>query len=160
MTQSELKALLHYDPETGVFAWLPRPRIRGGKVAGNVSPDGYWRIGLGGRPSKLFLAHRLAWLYMTGEWPRLDIDHINGDKTDNRWSNLRDVTRSVNLQNQRRARSDSTSGLLGAHKNGRGWSARIYVDGVKRHLGTFATAAEAHAHYLEAKRRVHEGCTI
>ena len=90
LTQSELKSLLHYDPETGLFTWIAplSNRVQVGDVCSTVAPIGYILIGVRGQ--KLY-AHRLAWLYMTGEWPENQIDHINCVKTDNRWANLREV---------------------------------------------------------------------
>ena len=98
LTQKELKELLHYNPDTGVFTWLvSRGRNKAGNVAGHVSKtSGYVEIRL---CKKLFKAHRLAWLYMTGEWPEIT-DHINLVKDDNRWVNLREATPRQNLYNK------------------------------------------------------------
>jgi hypothetical protein len=101
---------------------------------------------------------------MTGAWPLFEIDHRNGIGTDNRWKNLRDGTRSFNIQNQRRARSDNKTGFLGVHRSGKkerkGFVAKIQLDGKQRYLGVFSTAEAAHAAYLAAKRRIHPGCVI
>jgi hypothetical protein len=109
----------------------------------------------------LISCHRLAWLYMTGSLPTHQIDHIDGDRKNNRWTNLRDVTTSVNQQNRRTPRSDNSCGLIGVtrEKNNR-FTASIRFEGKQRRLGTFATPEEAHSVYVEAKRRVHEGCTL
>lgn len=160
ITAQRLRELLHYDPETGVFTW--RVRRGGGAVAGGIcgSPNsgGYIQIKI---DRVLRKAHRLAWLYVHGAWPKADIDHINGVRDDNRLTNLRDVPESTNAQNLLRARKDSGAGLAGARKNrDSGWAARIRVGGKERHLGIFATPEEAHAAYIEAKRRLHTGCTI
>ena len=98
LTQKELKELLHYNPETGVFTWLvSEKKVKVGHSAGYVcKTTGYVEI----RLCKKFKAHRLAWLYMTGEWPRKGIDHINGIKDDNRWVNLREATQRQNLYNK------------------------------------------------------------
>jgi len=116
---------------------------------------------------KIYLAHRLAWLYVHGVMPKKNIDHINGVKTDNRIENLRDVAQSVNLQNLQRARKNrKSSRLLGVSHSNRGtclarpYRARIVVDGRELSLGTFATEQEAHQAYLAAKRIHHEGCVI
>jgi len=160
LTQDQLKEVLDYDPETGLFTrkttWH---RYLAGTVAGCLSPNGYIYMSVNGTRT---VAHRLAWLYMTGGFPELDIDHINGDKSDNRWVNLREVSESVNLQNQRRAHRNSQSGLLGVRKNNRGdgWSARIRIDGKVMQIGTFRSPEAAHEAYLEAKRKYHEGCAI
>lgn len=110
------------------------------------------------------MAHRLAWVHVHGSWPAGDIDHINGDKLDNRIANLRDVTRSVNKENMRSARGDNKVGLLGVHvrrqNTTRPYVASIRVSGKLIHLGAHNTPEAAHAAYLEAKRRLHSGCTI
>lgn len=134
--------------------------MRGGKVAGNTNHAGYVRIGLGGAKSNSYMAHRLAWLYMTGEWPVADIDHINGKRSDNRWVNLRSVSRSVNLQNQRVARSNNNTGLLGVTRTRGGFGAQIAAYGEQRWIGTFQTPEAAHAAYIAAKRVLHEGNTL
>jgi hypothetical protein len=109
------------------------------------------------------MAHRVAWVHFYGGWPKNVIDHINGDKTDNRIANLRDVPHALNMHNQRAASAhNKRSSLLGAHwhKNGGRWRSNITVAGVTRHLGCFDTEQEAHAAYVEAKRSLHAGCTI
>jgi len=87
LTQAHLKSILCYSQETGQFVWIDKPskHIASGDQAGSKTKDGYWRIGIVGQQ---FKAHRLAWLYVTGEWPDNQIDHINGIKTDNRAENL------------------------------------------------------------------------
>ena len=109
-----------------------------------------------------YLGYRLAWLYVHGKLPDGDIDHINGKPSDDRIKNLRDVSRSVNLQNQRAARSNNSSGLLGVffQKTMNKWTSKIQLDWKTKSLGYFDTAEEAHAAYLKAKRELHEGCTI
>lgn len=160
LTAQELRELLHYDPETGVFTWLKRRGSRaGGSIAGSPHEDGYIQIGVLGR---LYGAHRLAWVYMHGLFPTGDVDHIDGVRSNNKIKNLRDVSRSVNLQNQRKPRSDNTSGFLGITLNVRTntWCARIQSNGKQRNLGYFKTQEEAHNAYLAAKRLHHLGCTI
>src|ERR1700719_1662744 len=95
-----LRELLSYDPETGVFRWLVRKRqnVKAGDVAGSFDGCGYCKISIDRRAYK---AHRLAWLYMTGEWPPAEIDHINMNRADNRFANLRLATRHQNMANQR-----------------------------------------------------------
>ena len=151
------------DETTGVFTWRVQVanNRKVGSVAGTVDGAGYVSIGTCGRYYK---AHRLVWLYVYGAWPKNQIDHINGVRTDNRPSNLRDVTKSVNLQNQRRAHAHSTHGFLGVRLEKRAiknrYMARITVDGVRRSLGAFPTPEKAHEAYLIAKRSEHPGCTI
>lgn len=145
LTQDRLKELLTYDPVTGEFRWLKKRRgVRSGEIAGNCS-DGYRRI----RIDRLeYKAHRLAWLYVRGQWPGDDIDHINGDPGDNRLCNLREANHAQNMANQRR-RKDNTSGRKGvarsAAKRPR-W--RAHFRG--RYLGSFATEDDAHAAYKKA----------
>lgn len=151
---------LDYDQHTGVFTWkvpMARGRIPAGTRAGCNNCSGYVVIRLGG---KLEFAHRLAWLYVHGKWPGGDIDHKNGIRSDNRMENLRDVPHRINRQNERKARVNSKSGLLGVHpKRGR-WAARLWVAGRSMSFGSYATPEEAHQVYLDAKRRFHAGCTI
>jgi hypothetical protein len=100
---------------------------------------------------------------MTGSWPTDDVDHKNGMRTDNSYGNLREVSRSLNQQNLRKARGETASGVLGVYvsdRPGKPWKASINVSGKDRYLGRFATKDEAQAAYLAAKRSLHEGCTI
>ena len=160
LTAARLRELLHYNPDTGLFTWLVSTtrRIRVGAVAGTLVTSGYVSIGV---DRDLHRAHRLAWLYVYGEWPKHDIDHINGNRSDNRIANLRDVTRTVNLQNIRSAHKDKQSATpLGVYADKKKWAAAIRVNGERCRLGTFDTPEEAHAAYLDAKRKYHEGCTI
>jgi hypothetical protein len=162
LTAQRLRELLDYDPESGRFVWrVYRGRTaKPGTVAGNHHPEGYKIIMICGHS---YGAHRLAWLHAHGVMPSGQIDHINGVRNDNRLSNLRDVTRAVNKQNIKGARKDSkASGLVGAywHNVSKKWFSNIGVNGKRLHLGMFATAEEAHASYIEAKRRLHPGCTI
>jgi hypothetical protein len=161
LTEQRLRELLHYDQFTGVFTWrVRRGNVARGSVAGARKSDGYLQIGIDGR---LFLAHRLAWLYMNGEWPAGDVDHMNWNILDNSAANLRDVPRMLNMQNQRKSHKDSYTGFLGVHFDKRRgkFIARITTPGTSRlHLGQFDTGEEAHAAYLAAKRVVHAGCEI
>lgn len=155
-----LKSRLQYDTETGLFTRIkgvPGNKGSVGNIAGAVGIQGYVEINFRGLKKK---AHRLAWLYMTGEWPKHDIDHINGDRADNRWCNLREADDSMNAQNQRKPNARNTSGYLGASKCGNRWKAQIQADGKVRHIGLYATALEAHEAYVEAKRQLHPGNTL
>jgi hypothetical protein len=159
LTQQRLMQAYHYDPETGLFRRIGSKGPERIGTIPKVKGNGYLNIGL---DYNVYRAHRLAWLYVHGSWPDGQIDHINGDKLDNRISNLRVATTSQNKQNMRKARSDSRSGLIGAtwySKYGK-WRAAIQVDGKKRHLGYFDTAEEAHKAFIEQKRLHHEFCTI
>lgn len=156
LTAEELREIWHYDPDTGSFTWRKPTKI--GRPPGTkVNKRGYVTIMI---RYKNYFAHRLAWLYMTGEWPKNRIDHINGVGSDNRFCNLRDVTVTVNAENQRRPRKDNGVGFLGVAKNNKRFMAKIKVNGKFVYLGTFDTPEEAHAAYLEAKRQMHVGCAI
>jgi hypothetical protein len=154
-----VKELLSYNPETGIFTWrvARNNKTPAGAVAGTASTFWHRQLRV---DFKSILAHRAAWAVTYGEWPIADIDHINGDPSDNRIVNLRMVTRGHNLQNQRKAHADSKSGLLGVKQVGNKWDAKIMAAGVLHRLGIFLTPEEASAAYLEAKRKLHPGCTI
>lgn len=153
-----LRELLAYDVETGVFKHAkkssPKSRAKVGAIVGGPRQDGYWGITFDG---VLIGAHRLAWIHAYGREPEGQIDHINGDKQDNRISNLRDVTPSENKQNMRSARADNGSGLLGAHKckGINRWKSEIRLDGKLHYLGLFMNPEDAHAAYVAAKRNLH-----
>ena len=153
ISQERLKAILKFDPDTGYFTWLIRPchPIPKNSIAGFKNSNGYWEIGV---DHNYYRAHRLAWFYITGEWP-LQIDHINGIRSDNRFSNLRICDNSLNQQNIKKATRSNGSKLLGAFKNGNRWMSRILANGKRHYLGSFQTKEEAHAAYIEAKRRLH-----
>ena len=171
LTAERLRELLHYDAGTGIFTWLPRspdgfkgPRASAiwhsrycGRQAGGVHATlGYVEI-------MRCLAHRLAFLYITGSWPVNQVDHIDGDKANNRWENLRDVTQQVNGQNLRvaHARKKTPLGVSYLQRlKGKPYAASISMDGLKQHLGYYATPSDAHSAYLSAKRAGHVGCTI
>ena len=154
LSAARLRETLHYDPATGVFTWLIRPnRVdRSGQTAGWRGVKGYWHIRVDG---VAYLAHRLAWLYVTGRWPVAQIDHIDGVRANNAIRNLRDVSASVNQQNRRKAQSNSQSGVFGALKGRKPGTWRSAIGG-----GSYATPEAAGAAYLHAKRLLHEGCTI
>lgn len=161
LTAQRLRELLNYDPETGVFtrAKVTCNKVKIGDVAGSLHHNGYIHIRVLG---VIQAAQRLAWMYMTGKFPDGQIDHINGIKYDNRWSNLRDITQQTNLENQRVAYANNKSKLLGVDfrpKLGK-WAAQIQVKGVKHYLGLHNTPEDAHAAYTDAKRKLHAGCTI
>lgn len=156
ITQDRLKELLHYDPETGVFTWLVRPssQVTPGSVAGSESRRGYRSISVDGHK---YLAHRLAFVYMTGASPIDFVDHINQNPRDNRWANLRSATQSQNATNSG-PRSDNASGYKGVSldpRRGR-WSAFGTLRGRKHHLGIFSSPEEAAA-VADAWRKEHHG---
>jgi hypothetical protein len=149
-----LKALLEYDPLTGSFIWLQQVsnRIKVGSLAGNFDKDGYRTIQLCGTK---YRAGRLAYFYMTGRWPVHEIDHIDGDRTNESWSNLREVTRCENIANS--DRQVGTSGLRGVKwdPNASVWRARIAYRGRREYVGAYATKEEAYKAYLEAADAIH-----
>ncbi len=148
-----LKELLEYNPETGAFLRLVRTsnRISIGNVAGSQNNQGYCVISLDGRRYK---AHRLAVLYMTGCWPSDEVDHINRNPSDNRWSNLRLVTSDENKLN-RGAHKNNKVGVKGVSRNHKKWQAQIKHDGKRFYLGSFDTIEEADAAYRLAAQKHH-----
>lgn len=150
---------MSYDPETGEFRWLVKraPCYKPGDLVGTVMRSGHRRIHAHG---ELILAHRLAFVFMTGELPKGDVDHINGIRDDNRWVNLRVASKAVNAQNRRRPNRNNSSGAgyLGVTRDaGRKWRAAICVGGRQMYLGLFETAEAARDAYVAAKRLHHEG---
>jgi hypothetical protein len=148
ITAEHLRELLNYDPATGVFIWKERRKgVRVGAVAGSIYSTGYRAIKIDQRH---YLAHRLAWLYVRGEWPIVDIDHINRQRADNRITNLRPATRSQNQANVPIWRT-SSSGYRGVTRRRSGrWGAGINAHGRRIELGTFGTPEEASAAYRAA----------
>jgi hypothetical protein len=152
ITQDELKQLLHYNPDTGLFTYLTG-RIRTGRIAGNINKRGYVRLGINGVEYK---GHRLAYLYMTGEMPQHFIDHINGIKSDNRWLNLREATNTQNNYNSG-MKPFNTSGYKGISwdKKRNKWIAQISINNKNKYLGAFMQKEEAHAAYQMAASKLH-----
>jgi hypothetical protein len=155
LTQERLKELLHYDPDTGIFTNLTQRAncVKKGAVAG-WNDNGYVRIEILG---KNYRAHRLGWLYMYGAFPKKDVDHINGDRSDNRIANLREATDLQNGQNRHAPGKNNTSGYLGVSwsKRENKFIAQIRVNRKGRQLGFFDTAEEAHECYLKFKKQDH-----
>jgi len=167
ITQARLKEVLVYSAADGTFTWRSEARTgkhaafvlhRAGDVVSNAGHP-YPRVTIDGERHYL---HRLAWLYMKGQWPNEEIDHRDGDKTNARWKNLRAATSLINKQNARRPRSDNKSGHLGVSWDSerKKWTARIKVDGKYKGLGRFADVEMAAKAYINAKRQLHAGCTI
>jgi len=161
ISHARLLQLLSYCPDTGAFKRLVRTsnRVNVGDIAGNKMSTGYWAICVDGRQ---YLAHRLAWFYVHGFWPSDQIDHINGIRGDNRIANLREATRAQNQQNFRRARSDSSSGIIGVRadrKRGK-WIAEIQVNGARKFLGRYQRKEDACSAYAAAKVQLHPFQTI
>ncbi len=154
---TRLQELLRYDPDTGVFTWRVKVSKKTviGAVAGGLDPKGYVQIKL---DWKNYRAHRLAWCYVYGSWPTHEVDHINGNRADNRISNLRHATHAQNMQN--RQRPSKGRQFIGAYPaNGR-WFSKLSVQGKTLYLGRFDTPEEAQAAYVAAKRKHHNFNTL
>ena len=156
-TQARLKELLIYHKTTGRFYWRVNRKggSNAGDLAGRISKSGYVEIRVDRR---FYRAHRLAWVYVHGEFnQQLEIDHKNGNRSDNRILNLRLATARQNKENFPLKRTWTKSGLLGVCWNKRisRWKARICSNGKRINLGHFKTAEEAHLAYLTAKRKIH-----
>jgi hypothetical protein len=159
LTAERLREILCYDRETGVFTWKiwKGGTARANSVAGFRDDFGHIHVNVDGRG---YLAHRLAWLHVYGEWPptELTVDHKRGKS--NAIENLRVVTQTVNMQNRHAAQKNNRLGVLGVDLLKTGYRARIKPPGKRSavvHLGIFATPEEAHAAYVKAKRVLHEG---
>lgn len=133
LTKEILQSYLNYSPDTGLFTWLSDRNVNAmkGNVAGHHAKNGYIRIHVNG---KKYLAHRLAWLYMTGEFPPNELDHIDHNKTNNSWRNLRLATRSQNMWNLSKTQPNR-NGFRGIKKNGSKYQVRIS----EKYYGTYDT---------------------
>ena len=159
ITIEHLRESLDYNAQTGVFTWRKnhrRPDLIG-KTAGSIHSAGYISIAVHNIKR---LAHRLAWFYVTGNMPDGHIDHINGNKLDNSFANLRQVTRFGNLQNMRQATKANKVGLLGVSAHQGKWRAQIMANGKRIRASGFDTPELAYQRYLELKRKHHLTCTI
>jgi hypothetical protein len=153
LTQKILKEVLHYNPDTGIFTWLISPNsIRKiGSTAGSKNGRGYIYIGLFNCSYK---AHRLAWFYMTGYFPKNTIDHINRVTDDNRFCNLREATQQENCFNSG-MKSTNKSGYKGVsfRKDSGKWKAQININGKRKNLGSYETAEIAFKNYVIAAEK-------
>lgn len=149
LTANELRERLRYEPETGQF--FQRKRTNQWPIdqeVGSISPNGYRRIRI---DNKKYMAHRLAWLYVLGEWPSKWLDHKDGNRANNIWSNLREATASQNMVNAK-TRKTNKLGIKGVrlHENGR-YQARVGIGNSRyKHLGLFDTLEEAREAYRVA----------
>lgn len=159
VTAAALREALEYDPQTGVFRWRHRPNARAcentrfaGRVAGSVNSEGYSEIRLNGAR---LLAHRAAWLFIYGEWPQLQIDHLNGQRGDNRILNLRLASNRQNKWNSRTPKNNRC-GAKGVRQCPvtLKWRAAIHKDGTTYHLGYHASRETASAAYLAKAREL------
>jgi len=151
ITQAELKQLLDYDPDTGVFTWRAGNdrNVKAGDVAGTINNRGYRAIKVKG---KVYQAHRLAWLYVHGEWPRV-IDHREGNKLDNRISSLKEGSQRENSQNTHKHRNGRLVGCY-FHKKSQKWLAQIEINGTLKYLGLYQTELDAHTAYVTALSQI------
>ena len=147
-----LKELLQYDPDTGLFIRLVKTSNRSpvGSVVGCKRKDGYYITRIDGTA---YFLHRLAFLYMNGSWPE-EIDHIDGNPSNNKWNNLREVNSGQNKMNRRRKIGKEYKGVVW-HKQGQKWMAQINVDGEHIYLGLFEDAKDAHKAYCKAATIYH-----
>lgn len=157
LTQELLKQYLFYDPETGTFTWAKNRRgvnARVGNIAGRKNKnhnDGYLVITILGKSYK---GHRLAWLYVYGQFPEVDVDHINGNRGDNKISNLRLATRADNCRN-RKTRKDSGTGSKNVQFRYGKWKVKVCFNYKRIHGGTYETLQEAEAAAMELRNRLH-----
>lgn len=154
----DIQDSISYEPESGLFTWnVSRGRVKAGDIAGSTHVNGYQRVFINGTEH---LCHRLAFEAVHGEIPAgFVIDHINGNRGDNRANNLRAVPRSINAQNRKKASSHSKTGILGVtfHKGAGRFLAQIKTLKKDMHLGYFDTKEEASAAYIRAKKDLHVG---
>ncbi len=155
MKHSDVIARISYDRDTGIFTRkVASSRMKAGSECSATNSKGYVEFNILG---KLVRAHRLAFFIINGEWPLLTVDHINGDKQDNRWSNLREVDNKTNCENKRSINSNNSTGYTGVIRRRKKFECRIRTDGKLLYLGVFDTPQEAAAAYLVAKEKHHKG---
>lgn len=150
LTAERLREIVHYSPETGLLTWLISPTlsVKVGDVACTGKPGSYQALQF---QHRLYKAHRLAWLYMTGAWPVLSVDHKNRIRDDNRWDNLREATRVQQRANQLVTSPTGYKGVCFVPGKARPYRVVIYLaDGKRRHLGYFATVEAAANAYAAA----------
>jgi hypothetical protein len=159
-----LRSIYEYDPDKGLFTFRRRTGTDkatamwngrcAGRVAGKVDSRGYIQLRVG--DLRAHLAHRVAWLYVYGEWPDFGLDHINGDPLDNRIANLRPADASENAMN-RKIRSDNLTGIKGVsyRRKTNTYVARIQRDGKRVSIGYFPTKEAAAAAYVRAAKELH-----
>lgn len=153
IAHDRLLKLISYNPLTGTFTCLVRRgRQSAGSVTGNIGNHGYIQLAI---DKQMYLGHRLAFFYMTGRWP-IEVDHKNGTKTDNRWTNLREATRSENSTNVAR-KAHNRSGFKGVswHSSRGKWFAFIQKNGAQQFLGYFNDPVLAHEAYKNAAAILH-----
>lgn len=155
ITAVDLRELLHYQPETGVFTRLvAHGRYKVGDVVGSIHHTGYIRVKVLDRE---YRASRLAWLYVTGAWPTVEVDHDNHIKADNRWTNLRLATRLENSRNRPKHKNNKSGfkGVCWVSRSGR-WRAQCTIMGKRHHLGCYVEKQDAIDAY-QAFAKLHHG---
>jgi hypothetical protein len=155
LTAKELRNELHYDLESGIFRWLkPRQRRDMTKPAGGIIHHGYSAICINGRK---YLAHRLAWLYVHGQWPTEEIDHVNGNTSDNRLANLREASRQQNCRNAKARPSRSGVKGVAYWTDGKSWYwvAQVFVNRKRAYQSYHKTIAAAAKAYAVAAKEYH-----
>lgn len=157
----QISEAFSYDPETGILIWKYRADIaeqantaHTGTIAGSKHVEGYLHVfitidGIGYRLRN----HRIAWILMTGDWPKYQVDHRDGDKGNNRWLNLRDSTHGQNQSNKKTYAKSGFKGVTKTRENS--WRAQININGKSKGLGTFRTGEEAHAAFCAAAEKQH-----
>lgn len=153
LTAEYLRDIMSYDPDTGILRWAKKTtkRVVVGEASGHPDKDGYLAVMI---YYKVYRSHRLAWLWMTGEWPKHQIDHINGIPADNRWCNLREATEGQNMANKRGYNSLGLKGIWRHRTTGKYW-AQVMSKGIKYKRGPFDTPEEAHQAYRELALQHH-----
>lgn len=149
LTAEDLRRLVKYDPETGLFTWIVKVahRVRIGDVAGSQMKNGYWRVCVLGTQ---YYAHRLAWLYMTGVWPSQEIDHKDLNKVNNRWGNLRLANSTQNKANAiRNVGATGLRGVIESEPDGF-YTAKLSKKNKTIYLGYFNCPVAAHLAYVVA----------
>lgn len=155
LTQKYLKSILNYNPQTGIFTYIKRTANNNyiGKVAGGTNNEGYRVICIKGKP---YLEHRLAFLYMTGQWPKKIVDHIDMDKSNNVWENLRECNHTQNRINTF-VRADNSSNHTGVnwHDKLQKWRVRIGYKGKRFALGCYDNKEEAVKAYKKKAKELY-----
>lgn len=141
LNQEYLKSILHYNPETGSFIWLVKSGSNNliGSYAGSITNRRYVSVGIN---DKRYMAHRLAFLYMTGYWPKDQVDHVNGIRDDNRWINLSEANNSQN-QHNKNVNINNLLGIKGVSSHGKNYRAYFSINNKRYHIGTYKTIEEA-----------------
>jgi hypothetical protein len=163
LTAERAREMLHYDPETGNVTW----RLSNGRraVAGNRAgwldkSTGYWRVEIDWQRHRL---HRVIWLLVKGEWPNSQVDHENGIRSDNHWTNLREATAQQNSHNRKCPKSNKSSGLKGVSlssnrwdgtRGGKKWKSMIRYNDKSVYLGCFHKKSDAHQAYIDASKEL------